>query len=262
MGVRARPAPPHDCRLTARCLREDFSPLTLGLDEDFEVLREQNSYIEAFFERRMNDPEGGEAGERIRRIRSRPAFSLHYMRLRGATWFETDNPPQGIVWLLGAGIHDERHKGGTDVYDILGALDDAGQLMPQTVDYDRLELDRRRADASVFPDIARAEADALVADCVRNSHAQGAVAGIPLRLSGSSDAGTTTLYGAVSRVPVPGVRSGLPFPLTEERFALVVETLRTAAANIGGTDVLTGETYTYPGGLAGSERAFLLVFAR
>lgn len=116
--------PPHDCRITARCLKATFSELRLRPGESFSGLRHENSLIDAFFDRREDDPSGGESGERIKQIRSRPAFKLTSGRMRAGTWFDRDNPPQGVVWLLGAEKHDERHKGTSDAYDILGRLDD------------------------------------------------------------------------------------------------------------------------------------------
>jgi hypothetical protein len=131
--VRPMPAactPPHDCRITLRCLKATFQ-VPLGSGKDFATLRNDNSTIDAFFERRENDERGGEGGERVSQIRSKPAFKFTYGRMRGATWFDRENPPQGVVWLLGAEPHDERHKGRSDAYDILGRLDAEDELFPQ-----------------------------------------------------------------------------------------------------------------------------------
>jgi hypothetical protein len=115
-------SPPHDCRLTIRCLKGSFGFRVEIESLSFEALRSENSFIDHFFERRQDDARAGEGGERIVQIKTHPAFSLHSGRMRGATWFDKSRPPQGIVWLLGAEAHDERHKGSTDAYDIFAAL--------------------------------------------------------------------------------------------------------------------------------------------
>lgn len=142
-------SPPHDCRITLRCLKETFG-FGLPLSSDFRSLRTENSLIDRFFEQRENDEAGGETGERVRQIATRPAFKLTFARMRGATWFDQTQPPQAVVWLLGAEQHDERHKGKSDAYDILGQLDRNKTLFPSPLDYKRLELGRRRLDSISF----------------------------------------------------------------------------------------------------------------
>jgi hypothetical protein len=163
-----KPEPPNDYRITLRCLKQTFDfRLTVG--KDFASLRSENSLIDRFFDQREGDEDGGQGGERIVQIRSRPCFKLTSGRTRGATWFDRTRPPQGVVWLLGAEMHDERHRGRADAYDIFGALDGKGELFP-------VEIDAQREDDQL------------------------------------------AVYVGVSGRPVRGPRSGLPFPLTQERF--------------------------------------------
>jgi hypothetical protein len=137
-------------------------------------------------------------------------------RLRGATWFDT---AQGVVWLLDAQIHDERHKGSSDAYDVLEGLETAGQLFPEEIDHAWLELDRRCLDTKSFADDVRRDARDLVGMARREGRATGTLAGVPARLAWQTAQGDLpTLYVAVSTRPIRGTRSGFDFPLTNERF--------------------------------------------
>jgi hypothetical protein len=253
-------SPPHDCRLTYRCLHSAFG-FRLEIGTPFESLRRENSYIDTFFERRQNDPAGGERGERIQQIRSRPAYSLHYRRLRGATWFDTTQPPQGVVWLLGADIHDERHKGRSDVYDVLGELDDQELLFPQPVDYKRLELDRRVADTATFADDVREDARSLVAELQESRRAEATLAGVRTRAAWTEaeDSDITIVYVGISTEASRGPISGYEFPLTEQRFLLLAQALTEAAEEVLGREVLTEERNDVPGKRQ-DERGLILVF--
>lgn len=253
--------PPHDCRLTIRCLRECFE-FNVELETlSFEALRSENTVIDQFFDRRQNDEAAGETGERILQVKTRPVFSLHSGRTRGATWFDQTHPPQGVVWLLGVEMHDERHKGSRDAYDVFGRLDASGQLFPTELDYKLLELDRRRLDSATFADSARRDAATLIRDVAKKGRVRGAVAEVAVRaVWEASDDGTVTLQAAVSLEPVIGARSGLPFPLTQERFLLLAEAVRHAAEDMHTPEVLAEEVYDFPGGLR-NERAFMLVFS-
>lgn len=182
--------------------------------------------------------------------------------MRGGTWFDRTRSPQGIVWLLGAEWHDERHKGHGDAYDVLGRLDEEGRLFPQQADYDRLELDRRMADSSHFGDDARRDSRELVEHAVERSRAEGKVAAVPCRLIvQENEGGLVALFGAVSLRPVKGDRSGYEFPLTNDRFLLLAEAMRQAAEDVFGPEVLSDEDPKFPGGLS-NERAFVLLFER
>ncbi|MDQ3630639.1 MAG: hypothetical protein M3417_05055 [Actinomycetota bacterium] len=256
------PAPPNDCRITARCLKKTVG-LSLPLEEDLASLRTESTLVDIFFQQREDDERGGEGGERVRQIASKPAFKLTSGRMRGATWFDQDHPPQSVVWLLGAELHDERHKGRSDAYDILGRLDDQGELLPVPIDYKRLELDRRRRDTqNVAADVARDATD-LVARALPDG-AEGAVAGVPVRLVVEDDATTTTLFVAVSERPVAGRHSGLSSPLTERRFVGIILGFRAVLEERYGPPVLTEELRdrsAFPGGLR-RERPFLVYFER
>lgn len=175
------PGPPHDCRLTHRCLKDTFD-FGLPLDRDFASLRSENSLIDRFFDRREGDEQGGEGAERVQQISTKPAFKLTSGRMRGATWFEKNRPPQGIVWLLGAELHDERHKGGRDAYDILAALDGRGQLFPQQIDYKRLELDRRRWDTESFAEDVVRDGRELFGAAQGAGTARASLVGVPSRM--------------------------------------------------------------------------------
>jgi hypothetical protein len=249
------PEPPHDCRLTIRCLKECF-----GFRHEppscFDDLRSENTCIDALFERRQNDPAGGEGGERVQSVTSRPVYSLHCGKTRGATWFDRD---EGVVWLLGVEQHDERHKGKSDAYDIFAGQEAAGVLFPAPVDYKLLELDRRLLDTQTFvPDVLN-DALELVKQAIEDGGAEGTAAHIPIRLRVERDvSGTVMVAAAISMQPVVGKRSGLDFPLTQERFMLATEALRQAVEKVVGSDALADEAWEFPGGLR-NERAAMIV---
>lgn len=247
----------NDCRITLRCLRAlDYE---VPLEQEFATLRDESTLIEVFFTQRQDDERGGEGGERVRQIKSRPAFKLTSGRMRGATWFDRDHPPQPIVWLLGAEKHDERHKGRSDAYDILGRLDEQGELMPLDIDYKRLKADRMRRDTENIAYDVRTEAAALVAQALPRG-ASGTVAGIDVRLVAEEDDGMLACFVAVSEQPVTGKHSGVPAPLTERRFSGIMEGFRIALEELYGPPVLIEELRdrsTFPGGLA-RERPFLV----
>jgi hypothetical protein len=258
-----RPPPPHDCRLTLRCLRDTFG-FTLVPGTPFGTLRTENTVIDRFFERRQDDPEGGEGGERISQIQTRPAFALHSGRMRGATWFETTRPPQGIVWLLGAEMHDERHKGSADAYDRFAQLDAAGELFPIKRDYVWLELDRRRLDTETFSGDAQSNARELVTAARADGRASGTLAGVPAWSMWEERDALVALTVAISTIPVRGTRSGFEFQLTQERFLLLAEATRRAAEELEGPEVLVEEIFRLPRPLANlhNVRAFVVVFDR
>ncbi len=227
-------------------------------------LRDENTVIDHFFERRQDDPLGGEGGKRIVQVKTRPVFGLSSGRMRGATWFDRTRPPQAVVWLLDAQIHDERHKGSSDAYDKFAALERAGQLFPVEVDYMWLELDRRRLDTESFSDDVRRDAEMLVAAARKNTRAEGTLAGVGARLAWYPSGDLPVLTGAVSTRPVLGVRSGYEFPLTNERFLLIAEAVRQAGEALLGPQVLVDELYAPPVelGRRGDERFFIVVFER
>jgi hypothetical protein len=255
-----QPSPPYDCRITLRCLKTTFG-FKLPLTADFRSLRSENSLIDRFFEQRQSDESGGEGGERVSQVTSRPAFKLTFARMRGATWFDRTHPPQGIVWLLGAEQHDDRHKGKSDAYDILGGLDQAGTLFPSELDLKRLELDRRRWDSGSFASDLRSDAAAFASDLINSGRCNTEVAGVRVRGVVEREDSMIGVYVGVSTRPVAGPRSGLMFPLTEERFLLIQEGVRHALEEeIGGT-VLAGlwpDASKLPGG-AVDERVFVVL---
>jgi hypothetical protein len=255
-----RPAPPNDCRITLRCLKQTFE-FRLSLGADFATLRSDNSVIDHFFEQRERDESGGEGGERVAQITSRPCFKLTSGRMRGATWFDRTRPPQGIVWLLGAERHDDRHKGKSDAYDLLAALEANGTLFPAELDYKRLELDRRRWDTSSFGKDLRADADALADGVLSRGDTRFKVVNVPVRVSTQREDDMLAVYVAVSTRPVRGPRSGLEFPLTTERFLLIQEGIREALERRLGKEVLAGEWQDMSvfGGGPKNERAFVVL---
>ena len=253
-------APPHDCRLTIRCLKESFGFRVDLKTLSFEDLRNQNTVIDHFFDRRQNDERGGEGGERIGQVRSRPVFSLHSGRVRGATWFDRTQPPQGIVWLLAVEDHDERHKGRADAYDRFAQLEAADDLFPTGTDYKLLELDRRRLDTASFATDVQESAADLVKAAADSGRSAGELANVPARLAWERDEdGAVTLHVAISTKPVKGPRSGYEFALTDERFYLFAEAVRQAAEDLYKPEVLAEPVWEFPGGLR-EERAFVLVF--
>lgn len=259
------PKPPHDCRLTLRCLRSQaFDHLSWPHDSDCATLREENSIIDTFFAQRESDESGGEGGERIRQVKDkRPVFKLTSGRMRGGTWFDREQPPQGIVWLLAAEWHEEGKKGRADAYDIIGSLSERGVLFPAEVDRLRLELDRRRWDLASFSvDLAR-DAGALAVGAVPDG-AKGIVAGVPVRLLVVEEETLICVYAAVSQRPARGGRNGLEFVLNEKRFLGVQEAIRQAFESIYGPPVECDELRdrtAFPGGLR-NERPFLLLLER
>jgi hypothetical protein len=261
----ANPRPPHDCRITLRCLKATFG-FKLPLGKTFADLRTENTLIDKLFDQRENDEHGGEGGERVSQIRERPAFKLTSGRMRGATWFDVSRPPQGVVWLLGAGMHDERHKGRRDAYDLLAALEERGELFPQEIDYRRLELDRRRLDTESFAEDALANAGGLFAAAISadDSRSSGLLAGVSVRviIDRANAGGVSTAYIAVSTDAARGPRSGLEFPLTQERFELLAVAFRTVVEQATGAAADAAELQgadAFPGGLR-AERAILVLF--
>jgi len=243
-------------------VRETFG-FTLKPGQPFASLRTENTLIDRFFERLENDPKGGEGGKRIAQVTSRPVFGLTSGRMRAATWFDVEHRPQGVVWLLAAEMHDERHKGKSDAYDIMGQLDAAGRLFPQRVDYKWLELDRRRLDTESFAADVRSDARALVEAAQHSGRDFRTVASVPVRANWeASEGGLSTLYVAVSLQPVRGERSGLEFPMTNDRFLLVAEGIRQAGEDVHGPEVLVDEVLRFPEALPPltNERGFVVVF--
>lgn len=261
----APPTPPHDCRLTARCLKSSaFDHLRWPHDKDCATLRTENSIVDTLFEQREHDELGGEGGERIRQVRGRrPVFKVTSGRMRGATWFEKNRPPQGLVWLLAAEWHEEGKKGRADAYDIIGRLSERGELFPEEIDYLRLELDRRRWDLESFTEDLARDADALAAAALP-SGAEGTVAGVAVRLVVIEEDTLVCVYGAVSQRPARGTRSGLEFALDTKRFFGVQEGIRGAFEKIHGPPTACDELSdrrAFPGGLR-NERPFLLLIER
>lgn len=259
-----QPSPPHDCRITLRCLKTTFAGFSLRIDQDFESLRAENTLIDRFFERRQNDRDGGETGQRVVQVRTRPTFKLTSGRMRCATWFDRDHPPQGIVWLLGAEQHDDRHKGRSDAYDVLGSLDQQGQLFPQEIDYDRLELDRRRWDQAAFGEDVRRDAATLVSQGVPGG-SNGTLAGVPARIVTDDAGALLAIYVAVSTKPVPGLRSGMPIAMTEQRFSLLQIAVCSALEGIVGRPEVCEEILdrsTFPGRVHRNERVFGILLER
>lgn len=212
--------PRNDCRPTLRHLKS--AGISVKATEDFSVLAGRDDDIRRFIERRQDDADGGETGERVAQITSKPCFKLTSGRWRGATWFDQGHPPQDIVWLLGLEWHDERAKGRNDAYDILATLDDSGELFPKAIDYKRLELDRRRRDTENFASDARADAVQLAQNLLKaTANVRHEVAGIPVTGVTRNEDGVQLAYFSVSEAPVTGQRSGLLFPLTSERFDLL-----------------------------------------
>ncbi len=254
------PKPPHDCRITIRCLTQTFG-FKMPIEQQFLELRSQNSLIDRLFELRESDEAGGEGGERVRQIRMRPAFKLTMGRMRGATWFDNTRHPQGVIWLLGAELHDERHKGRADAYDILGQLEDSGELFPGELDYKLLELHRRLWDVSSFADDLHADADALIQDLSQRERTSRTLANVPVRAVIARDDSVVGFYVAVSTRPVIGQRSGLEFPLTDERFTLLQEGVRAGVERSLGGVCLAGDWQdmsVFPGG-GREERAFVIL---
>lgn len=254
--MRTPTRPQNDCRITARCLKVTFDR-GLALTEACADLRSENSLIDTFFERRQNDSRGGEGGQRVSQIRSKPAFKLTFGRMRGATWFETTRPPENIVWLLGAEQHDERHKGRSDAYDILGALDADEELFPKHPDYLRLELDRRRRDSETFVEDVRNDASALVSSLVPGEQ-RASLGGVPVRVI-VEQLDLIALHVAVATDPVKGPLSGLDFPLTEDRFDIIQLGMQQALEARYGPPALLEpllDTQAFPGRL-GRERPFV-----
>lgn len=221
--------------------------------------------IDRFFERRENDPTGGEGGKRIVQIKTRPVYGLTSGRVRAATWFDVTNPPQGVVWLLDAQIHDERHKGSADAYDRFAQLEASRTLFPVEVDYKWLELDRRRLDTASFASDVRRDAQRLVNVARELGRADGTLAGVPARLAWEHEPGNlAVLYVAVSTRSIPGPRSGFELPLTNQRFLIMAEAVRQAGESLLGPEVLVDELRGGSGALGRrhDERAFLVVFER
>jgi hypothetical protein len=246
--------PPHDCRITARCFREAFG-FAFREPYDFATFRNENSGIDKFFELREHDPRGGEGGERVSKVKERAVFSLHCGKMRGATWFDTTRPPQGIVWLCSYERHDERFKGTDDAYDRFAKQETEGKLYPEAVDYKALELSRRIRDADWSSETAIDECEALLQATLRDGGAEGTVRGISLRVRRVLD-DPVFIVVAVSTRAIQGELSGARIELTDKRFYLVAAAMKEAATRRSTTAPdLAIPTHEFPGGLR-SERAF------
>jgi hypothetical protein len=260
VGANFEPTPPHDCRLTARCFRESFG-FRIEPPYDFAQFRTDNSGIDKFYALRESDPSGGEGGERIASVKDRPVFSLHSGTMRGATWFDRERPPQGIVWLLGFEQHDERHKGRGDAYDVFAALEAVGKLYPVEVDYKLVEISRRVKDTKGFAKTAVIDAMKLLREAVTSEASAGTTAGVGTRALVVADGDVTVVGVALSMKPVAGELSKAMIPLTEERFLLLAKAFELAAQELFGDADAEIPTYEFPGGLS-NERAFQVAFTR
>lgn len=248
------PNPPHDCRITARCFRETFG-FTFRAPYDFAVFKNENTAIEKFFELREKDPTGGEGGERVMKVKQRPVFSLHVGKMRGATWFDKTQPPQGVVWLCSYERHDERFAGKDDAYDRFAEQERDGKLYPEPVDYKALELSRRIRDAAWSSDTAIEESATLLQGAVEAGASEGSVRGIDVRLRRVLEDPVFVVV-AVSTKPINGELSRVEIQLTDERFYLVAAAMKEAATRISRSDPdLAIPTHEFPGGLR-HERAF------
>jgi transposase len=162
--------------------------------------------------------------------------------------------------LVGAEQHDERHKGKSDAYDLLGTLEAADDLFPTELDYKRLEFDRRRRDTRSFaPDLQR-EADVLVDAVLRDGRTDQTLAGIDVRAIAEQQGPVLAVHVAVSTDPAIGPLSGLEFRLTNERFLLLTESVREAFERRTGI-ALTDESYQSSrfAGSPGSARTFVVL---
>lgn len=254
--------PPHDCRITARCFRASFG-FRIERPYDFSAFRGENTAVDTFFSKRENDPDGGEGGEKVSKVRKRPVFALHIgKKCRGATWFDKTKPPQAIVWLLAVEPHDERFKGKRDAYDVFAKLEVAGDLYPTPTDYKLVEFTRRIRETANFGSDAREDAKALLVDVVRSAgYLVGTVAQVPVRFAVVEYGELLRISVAVSESPVTGVLSGERFSLTDERFLLLAESVRRAAEDLFGEADAEAPTFDFPRKLQ-NERAFELLFPR
>ena len=166
--------------------------------------------------------------------------------------------------MVAAELHDERHKGSSDAYDLMAQAEGSDEFFPGEKDYRLMRLHRQRRDVQgLFPDRARDEAAALISEAIEQGGSQGTIAQVPvrMRLTRDPDGGILTLWIAFMQRPVQGSFSGEPIPLTDHRFLLLVATCRSALSQGRQTDeVLTDQVHDFPGGLA-NERAAVMVFA-
>lgn len=128
------PGPPHQLRITHRCLVEDlgFSPDDLGrpLDELAATDSDAGKFIRTFIEKRGPDPVDEDSIERLATGR----IPMHPLRrgerIRGLTWHDRD---ANVVWLVATHfVHRSGER--SDSYAHFRSLR-LEQLLPDELDY-------------------------------------------------------------------------------------------------------------------------------
>lgn len=254
------PPPPFDCRLTRDCLHNDLR-LGLPLTATFADLRPEHTFVDVFFEQCENSSTGGPEASKLPG-RGRPTYLLRYGRWVGATWFDTNIPGRGIVWLVAALALDDPDDIGPAEEDFANRRR-RSRLFPQAIDYERVQLDLRRGDTKDFAENARRDARALVQKAKRDLTAEGHIARVPVKLAWEVDDALLALHIAVSEVPQPGPHSHLELPLSAERFLITVGAIRQAAESMFGRVTFADAIQEWPPGLhdlVDPHRGYLLVF--
>jgi len=141
-------------RLTRRALDDLDLDISKFGRLDATAYSAESPVVEAFVERRSQDPTGQETTQLP--VTNATVYNLHAGRYRGLTWHDAASR---VVWLLGVGWHESGSK--TDAYAVLKGRDEDGTLMPDFDDYLALELTRAEADS--FVALVANEAPKLVA---------------------------------------------------------------------------------------------------
>lgn len=158
----------YQLRLTHRALEDlDLPPELAVLTAD--AYADRHECVQAFVERRSQDPEGPEAT--FLPVTAAPVYNLHCGRHRGLTWYDE---ARGVVWLLGVGWHEGSSR--DDAYEVLKNRDETGELFPDESDYLALrpnperfayELDERSMELLDRAEMTGEPQEAVIADALR-----------------------------------------------------------------------------------------------
>ena len=250
----------HDCRITHRCLRHDLR-LRLPVTATFASLAPENTFVDVFFERLQNSPDGHAENEAsIPELgEGRDVFLLRYGGRLGLTWLDLRYPPATIVWLLAVMEVDEV-RGERGALADLGERERDGVLYPDEFDYARFKLERRKLHTSQFGEMARRDARQAMHTTGADGPVQHEIAGISVLILWKRINDYLGLYVAVSNEMAKV--DGNETPLTNDRFMLVAEAVRQAARSLFGPELLAEEPTQYPSELnqLADPRVFVFLF--
>lgn len=187
-------------RITRRCLGDDLHEGDAGSGQAAQYVG-RHAIVQAFVERRRQDPEGQETFLCATAELRRTIFTLHSGDERGATWHEASDDREAdalaldVVWLLGVRpAHD---------YEALCGLARRNRLLPVDADYQELIKEEAftfsKALTQEVPSLrtrAQAHAGQIVVDVVAER--------IPVRVYVDPDPAAPLMTVAVRQYPLRG----------------------------------------------------------